>query len=458
VMRKRVFGSRAGLSLLLLVSAAAAAAVLVVGAGAAGAAVTTVNCPPFGVDSLQAAITAAAPGDTLSIRGTCTGNFTVAQNLTLQGVASGATLNGGGAGTTLSISGGAIVTVRALTITGGSATDGGGINVGVATLNLVNSTVTGNAATGFGGGIETGGSLLNLVGSTVSHNTADDGAGIDVFNSEASLTASTVTLNAASFVGGGIENEDATFPSLLSLSSSTVSWNTAGSVAGGIDNFGSTATLTNSSVDHNRASYGGGGIANVSGLVDGGASPFAGVAHHRSGPPIGFQPLPGTGDASLTIDGSTVSFNSVTGPTLAFSGGGGIANVGEEGTTASLVATSTTFRGNLAKNNSGGGLYNLNFFGGAAALATLAQSPLSQAPDYLNQNQAQLGGGIANDGTAGLASLSLQPGAHVVHNQASVDGGGLYNTGASGDFLITGAVLFLNSPDNISDESPGGNS
>jgi len=428
-----------------------------VGAGSAGAAVTAVNCPPYGADSLQAAITAAAPGDTLSIKGTCTGNFTVAQNLTLQGAAPGATLNGGAAGTTLSISGGAIVTVRALTITGGSASDGGGINVDFATLNLVNSTVTGNTATGFGGGIETDGSLLTLTGSTVSHNTAGDGAGIDVFNSEASLTASTVTLNAAADAGGGIENEDATLPSLLSLSSSTVSWNTAGGIGGGIYNNGSTATLTNSSVNHNRVSYGGGGIANVSGFVDGGASPFAGV-YPRSGPPIGFQPLPGTGDASLTIDGSTVSFNSVTGPTAAFGGGGGIANVAQDGTTASLVATSTTFTGNLAKNNSGGGLYNLNFFGGAAALATLAQSPLSQAPDYLNTNQAQLGGGIANDGTAGLASLSLQPGSHVVHNQASIDGGGIYNTGDSGLFSITGAVVFLNSPDQISDESPGGNS
>jgi hypothetical protein len=359
----------------------------------------------------------------------------------------------------LTITGFAFVTVRALTITGGSKSgDGGGINVDLAALNLVNSLVTGNSATAFGGGIESDGSLLSLVGSTVSHNTADDGGGIDVFGSVASLTASTVTLNAADGVGGGIENEDAISPSLLSLSSSTVSWNTAGSVGGGIDNFGSTATLTNSSVDHNRAFYGGGGIANVSGGIGGGASPFAGVAHRRSGPPVGFFPRLATGDASLTIDGSTIAFNSVTGPTLPFSGGGGIANVGEDGTTASLVATSTSFRGNLAVNNSGGGLYNLNIFGGAGALATLAQSPLSQAPNYLNTNQARLGGGIANDGTAGLASLSLQPGAHVVHNQASVDGGGIYNTGASGVFSIIGAVVLLNSPDQISDESPGGNS
>ena len=66
--------------------------------GAEGAlAATTVNCAPFGGDNLQAAITAAAPGSTLLVKGRCAGNFTVPKNLTLTGSPT-ATLDGSGHG------------------------------------------------------------------------------------------------------------------------------------------------------------------------------------------------------------------------------------------------------------------------------------------------------------------------------------------------------------------------
>lgn len=41
----------------------------------------SVNCP---TDSLAAAITAASPGDTLVINGTCVGNFAVGKRLTFR--------------------------------------------------------------------------------------------------------------------------------------------------------------------------------------------------------------------------------------------------------------------------------------------------------------------------------------------------------------------------------------
>ncbi|HEX3455314.1 MAG TPA: hypothetical protein VHS03_11850 [Gaiellaceae bacterium] len=65
-------------------------------AGAAQAATVSVNCAPFGSDNLQTKINGASPGDVLSIKGICTGNFTISKNLTLQGSPT-ATLNGGGA-------------------------------------------------------------------------------------------------------------------------------------------------------------------------------------------------------------------------------------------------------------------------------------------------------------------------------------------------------------------------
>src|SRR5438477_11326912 len=57
--------------------------------------------------SLQAAVNAAAPGDTLFVKGTCTGTTEIGKNLTVTGQsASGtktATLNGGGQGSVLTI-------------------------------------------------------------------------------------------------------------------------------------------------------------------------------------------------------------------------------------------------------------------------------------------------------------------------------------------------------------------
>jgi hypothetical protein len=119
-----------------------------------------------------------------------------------------------------------------------------------------------------------------------------------------------------------------------------------------------------------------------------------------------------------------------------------------------VVATHLALIGNTAINTQGGGIENLCAFGGAGALVTLSQS-------FVGGNQSVLGGGIYNDanfGPGGPASISLQAGTIIANNQASSDGGGVYNS-ATGSLLIAPGVLFLlNSPDNVSDESPGGNS
>ena len=134
----------------------------------------------------------------------------------------------------------------------------------------------------------------------------------------------------------------------------------------------------------------------------------------------------------------------------------------EGGFTARVVATRLLLTGNLARTSNGAGIDNLNAFGGAAALVTLSQSLVGPAPFTPNGgNQALLGGGIYNDAIfspGGPARVSLQAGTVIAHNQVSIDGGGVYNS-VSGSLLIApGAVFLVNSPDNVSDESPGGNS
>ena len=197
------------------------------GAGAPAASAATTTCLVVDTNSnhsytsLEAAVTAAAPGDTVFVKGTCTGTTEIGKNLTVSGQsASGtktATLNGGGAGRVLTVDTGYSITLNALIITGGGSgapIDGAGIeNLGTLTLN--GTIITGNSTgcsngSGGGGGINNGGTVI-LNNSSVVANTACFGGGI--------YNTGTVTLNTGSAVthniavqpppgpsGGGIFN------------------------------------------------------------------------------------------------------------------------------------------------------------------------------------------------------------------------------------------------------------
>ena len=91
---------------------------------ASATAPTIVKCNAGG--NLQTAINSALPGSTLIVHGTCTGNFTIAQNLTLQG--SGTLSGTGHNGPVLTINSGT-ASVDNLTIENGIDTSsvGGGI-------------------------------------------------------------------------------------------------------------------------------------------------------------------------------------------------------------------------------------------------------------------------------------------------------------------------------------------
>ena len=182
-----------------------------------------------------------------------------------------------------------------LTVTGGHASGGGGIysnNI----LSLIDSTVSGNHASGFlayGGGIQNfrgtvtlnssvvsnnstagdfarGGGIaglrygsVSIINSTVSGNsTADDGAnggGIYTANGDISITNSTVSGNStADAVGGGIYSRTGS----ISLTNSTVSGNnsTGNGAAGGIGFSRGAVLIANSTVTANSASNAGGGV------------------------------------------------------------------------------------------------------------------------------------------------------------------------------------------------------
>jgi hypothetical protein len=224
-------------------------------------------------NALQDAVNAAASGDTLFVKGTCSvvgyATTEISKNLTISGQsASGhqaATLDGGasgaGFGSVLSIDSGVNVTLNALIITDG----GGGIDDFGGTVTLNNSTISHNSAT-FGGGIDDFGGTVTLNNSTVIYNSAFGfGGGISVGVGTVTLNNSTVTGNTAA-EGGGIFVEES---ALTLANGSTVTYNTAGE-GGGIFVEGGTATLaTGSTVTYNTAFADGGGIFVEGGTLNG---------------------------------------------------------------------------------------------------------------------------------------------------------------------------------------------
>jgi hypothetical protein len=152
--------------------------------------------------------------------------------------------------------------LRGFTVTGGwldqdpkSGRQGAGISNG-GSLTVTNSTVSGNTAS-LGGGILNDGGTLTLANSTVSENTA--------------------------LLGGGISNQGT-----VTLANSTVSENGGGD-GGGIFNAGGTLTLTNSTVSGNDGAdifiYGASSATLINSLVDGDcAGPITSLGYNIESP------------------------------------------------------------------------------------------------------------------------------------------------------------------------------
>jgi nitrous oxidase accessory protein NosD len=163
-------------------------ALLLVG-GAPQAATLTADCSKPGTD-LQSVINSAKPGDVITVIGTCKGQFTVSQTLTLTGGPGDAiaTLDGnhGGSVLTVNVASPGIVNLDDLIIINGTGTiqfeavtAGGGIyNLSTGTLVLTNVQVRNNTATDGSGIYNSQGGLLTLLDSSVNHNLDEDPSGL----------------------------------------------------------------------------------------------------------------------------------------------------------------------------------------------------------------------------------------------------------------------------------------
>jgi hypothetical protein len=251
----------------------------------------------------------------------------ISANTTIDGSEHHVTISGGNAAGVFFVNTGINFGVNRVTIANGNSYNGGGIyNAG--TLNVTNSTFSGNTVLGVGSG---GGGIYNAGTLTV--------------------TNSIFSANSSGCVGGGIYNG-----ATLNVTNSTFSGNTAlGSNCGGgaIYNatiFGNsvpaTVIIADSTFSSNSAPAGGGGaILNVAGTVTLTNSTIFGNSVLGIGGAI-------LNEDTLTVTNSTFSGNS--GP----EGGGGI-------TEAQVFASSPpiTLRNSIIANNPSGGNCG-NFFGG----------------------------------------------------------------------------------------------
>lgn len=164
---------------------------------------------PF--DSLQAAVDAARPGDTLVVRGTCHGVTTIGKSLTLVGARDGhlaqATLDGDRLGSVITIDGRVTVVVQGLSIVDGRALSfgrgGGGIGNHRGALTVAGSTISGNAATEGGGIANYADGSVTLTQSTVRDNSASAGGGLyNDYMGTFVVTDSSVSDNNAQLGGG----------------------------------------------------------------------------------------------------------------------------------------------------------------------------------------------------------------------------------------------------------------
>ena len=478
MMRSRRFMGRMAVSGSLVVGAA-----LLLGFSASAVA-SSATVPCTGQAALVAAVNAAnaAGGGTINLAAGCHYVLTTADNgenglpvittpIAVNG--NGATIDGTGTVRVVEVDGpGGKLSLQNLTLTGGSADFGGGIeNVG-GTVTLNRSQVTGNSASVLGGGIASATfdpssvAKLTLNNSAVSNNqetggpqdNAVGGGGIANILGTVTLNGSQVNGNTAQgFVGGGIANGDylnfSGTSSVLTLNGSHVDGNTAPNAGGGgIQNLLGSVTLNSSQVNGNT-SLNGGGISsgNAGNSVAGtshmtlnksqvnGNTATAPVPQPGSeeGPPFAAGGIANGGDAVLNssqVDNNTASHTS----------GAGIVNHG------TMTLNKSEVNGNTAAGSgvvaSGGGIINAQAPPGAVGtgILTLNHSRVN------NNSTGGNGGGIANGlplpGPISLIGGPVTLNHSQVTGNTAAHGGGIFNSG--GTVVLSATAVFGNNPDN----------
>lgn len=271
-------------------------------------------------------------------------------------------IDGNRANRVLHAGSGIVVTISSLTITNGAATGaypydrGGGIFSGQSTLTVRECIVSGNSASQDGGGIFSDRATLNVVNCALSANSSLNGNGGGIANDGNLGTATlqiancSITGNSAGNLGGGVLNQGESGLAYLLIDHTSLIGNTA-SQGGGIGNLGGTLVVSDSTLANNSALFGdGGGIASFGQLQSSTTAQIVNstlsgnTANKGSGGAIVNVGLP-RASASVRIVFSTLSGNSAGGFP---GGGGGIANISLFGGSAAVQIGSTILNAGTA--------------------------------------------------------------------------------------------------------------
>ncbi|MBN1910184.1 MAG: right-handed parallel beta-helix repeat-containing protein [Pirellulales bacterium] len=271
------------------------------------------------------------------------------------------------------------VTIAHCALSGNSADRGGAVYNDAGTLTVTDSTLSGNSAR-FGGAAYNNSGALVIARSMLSENSSDDdGGGIYNANSGTlSVSDSTLTDNSAYYFGGGICNHDA---GTLIVTNSILTDNTAYG-GGGLANSGE-STITDSQISNNSTRGDGGGS-------------------HNSG--------------TLNLIGSIISENSAG--NLFKKDGGGVYNVGV------VTIVDSTVSSNSAK--SGAGAYNRD-----NAIMTIVGT------EFSDNTAGSIGGGIRNSFNSILTVTDS-----TFSGNWGLVAGGINN--ANGAVTITNSIFFEN--------------
>ena len=456
-----------------------------------------------GLGSLRAEIADASSGDTIRFSNKLSGQtitltsgeLAVNKNLEINGLgAQSLAVSANGTSRVFDVSGGATLNLSGLTITGGAAELGAGIdNEAGSTLAITQSTLSDNEASGGATGNAQGGAIFNAAGANLSIMSSlltgnqTDGTnqsfGGAVYNQgSASIFASTFTSNSAvgsltlSFfsvggsMGGAIMNDDG---STMTVSRSNFTGNQAlggpagDALGGAIDNeswstspLGVTVSVTGSSFSANVADAGasafdggfGGAIEDLPGTTisvrgstftknEATANPSAsmGVFSLADGGAIDdggdgdfFFPIPGQPAVSLTVAGSSFDDNLATGGTEA---GAGLGNFGGGGAVNWGFSTGSITNSSFIGNQAIGEAANTGSRGGTAQGGIYAASMLTIENCAMigNQAVAGFGGGFAEGG--GIEAYGgLDATNCILIGNESMGGSGATNAGPFGFF------------------------
>lgn len=399
--------------------------------------------------------------------------------------------NNGDANTVM---GGGIYAASGVTVTskntkflGNTASSGGGILLYLnSSADLNNSEVSGNKATGNGGGVYVYDATCSVTasnGTVFRENSGYRGGGIFSSGGTVTVEDSTFEKNTATDDGGAIA---ATQNSSLTVRNSKVLENKAADTAGGILAEKSTLEVTDSIIDGNRASLGGG--IYISDIDAPGETKEDKPEHTITRTEITNNTADGQGigggiylgaqkltitDSKLTGN-NTISKNGQTqgGAIVAYSPGdftldntliqGNTADVGGGIHVLStklrdshiILCNNTRITGNVA-NLFGGGIFldnmnnpavlelvnasvdnnTANVAGGIGNYGSIVV--LKDGAVLENNTAKQYGGGLYNRG-----KVTVESGATVMNNTASTYGGGLYNKGEA--TVESGAKLYNN--------------